>query len=114
MLLSILVFLCYQYVARFALLLLLTRCSPNKKPSPDTPPLGETGISGSALLCPSICCSCRFVGANFWAFWVPDRSISLALGLNLRFYASEVSKFMVIPVQLLKVCFNLFLKWWRD
>ncbi|GKV07182.1 hypothetical protein SLEP1_g18983 [Rubroshorea leprosula] len=29
---------------------------------------------------------------------VPDRSVSLVRGLSARFYASEVSKFMVMPV----------------
>ncbi|GKV13589.1 hypothetical protein SLEP1_g24584 [Rubroshorea leprosula] len=38
----------------------------------------------------------------------------LALRLSLRFYTSEVSKFMVMPIQFLKACFDLFLKWWGD
>ncbi|GKV27724.1 hypothetical protein SLEP1_g36860 [Rubroshorea leprosula] len=45
---------------------------------------------------------------------VPDRPVSLVRELSARFYASEVSKFMVMPVLFLKACFDLFLKWWRD
>ncbi|GKU93027.1 hypothetical protein SLEP1_g6666 [Rubroshorea leprosula] len=36
------------------------------------------------------------------------------MGLSSRFYASKVSKFIVMPVQFLKTCFDLFLKWWQD
>ncbi|GKV06340.1 hypothetical protein SLEP1_g18240 [Rubroshorea leprosula] len=39
---------------------------------------------------------------------VLDYSTTLALGLSLLFCAIEVSKFMVMPVQLLKACFDLF------
>ncbi|GKV01856.1 hypothetical protein SLEP1_g14372 [Rubroshorea leprosula] len=35
---------------------------------------------------------------------VPDRSVSLALRSSLWFYASEVSKFMIMPVLFLKTC----------
>ncbi|GKV03829.1 hypothetical protein SLEP1_g16072 [Rubroshorea leprosula] len=43
-----------------------------------------------------------------------DRSVSLAPRSSLRFYVNEVSKFMIMPVQFSKACFDLFLKWWRD
>ncbi|GKV13597.1 hypothetical protein SLEP1_g24590 [Rubroshorea leprosula] len=45
---------------------------------------------------------------------VLDPRGTLVRELSARFYASEVSKFMVMPLLFLKACFDLFLKWWRD
>ncbi|GKV02755.1 hypothetical protein SLEP1_g15150 [Rubroshorea leprosula] len=93
----------------------------------------------SALLCPVRLLLLPVVGAKFWAVSILGEPVSfpcslppassplqlrflqlenydsrsfcqLALRSSARFYASEVSKFMVMPIQFLKACFDLFLK----